>query len=529
MRLGLDIGTHIARAAYLGQDGRPHLAPMPDGADGLPALARQTLRGLEVGAEAARTLVGNAETTVCGCTRLMGRAGALPAGLLERTPYPVREASGEAICDLLYAEVRASEVYGRIARALVDTAEHELGERIESVALAVPAGAEDRFRVQARAALEAQGIRVHRLINRPAAALLAVADCRLQIADDSAQSTIYNLQSASRVAVVDFGGGSTDVSIAERGAAGVRILATVGDPLLGGDDCAWEVARQLNQRFVRSAGVDIFAVDDSHIAAQGLRAAAEDALQTLGVAHEAQLVLDHGGGFGRDLVTTVRRREVDRWLSPLLARVAALCDRALAAADLVARQVDAVLLIGDAVELPGIRETVARALGRPITDLHTSDAVVLAVYGATIAAAEDAPTVWDVTPYPLGINCYYNDEELFSPIIPANTLIPTPPIGARGAFTEDYRTLLPDQTRVTLDILQYRGPRVPATHGADRVYPRECELLGSWEFAGLHPPPGRQAPFTVTFAIDADGILRLHAEETGTGHSLAARVDRGIG
>src|SRR5687767_9338046 len=128
MRLGLDIGTHIARAAYLDQGGRAHLVLMPDDADGLPALARQTLLGLEVGTEAARALVGNAETTVCGCTRLMGRAGALPAGLLERTPYPVREVGGEAPCDLLYAEVRASEVYGRIARALVDAAERALGE-----------------------------------------------------------------------------------------------------------------------------------------------------------------------------------------------------------------------------------------------------------------------------------------------------------------------------------------------------------------------------------------------------------------
>jgi molecular chaperone DnaK len=332
-----------------------------------------------------------------------------------------------------------------------------------------------------------------------------------------------------RVAVVDCGGGSTDVSIAERGADGVRILATAGDPLLGGDDCAWEVAHRLNQRFLRAAGVDVFAVDDSRIAAQGLRAAAEEALRTLSAAHEALLALDHGGGFGRDLITVVRRHEVDRWLSPLLARVAALCERAMAAAGLAARQVDAVLLIGDAIKLPGVRETVARAFGRPIAGLHTADAAVLAAFGAAIAAAEDAPTVWDVTPYPLGINCHYGSEELFSPIIPANTPIPTPPIGARGAFTESYRTLLPDQTRVTLDILQYRGPRIPATQGPERVYPRECELLGSWEFAGLHPPHGQQAPFTVTFAIDADGILHLHAEETGTGHALAASVDRGIG
>jgi molecular chaperone DnaK (HSP70) len=240
-------------------------------------------------------------------------------------------------------------------------------------------------------------------------------------------------------------------------------------------------------------------------------------------------VLDHGGGFGRDLVAVVRRREVDRWLSPLLARVASLCERAMAAASLAARQVDAVLLIGDAIELPGMRETIARAFGRPIASLHTADAATLAASGAALAAAEDAPTVWDVTPYPLGINCYYGSEELFSPIIPANTPIPTPPIGGRGAFTESYRTMLPDQTRVTLDILQYRGPRVPATQGPNRVYPRDCELLGSWEFAGLHPPPGQQAPFIVTFAIDADGILHLHAEEIGTGHALAASVDRGIG
>ena len=74
-----------------------------------------------------------------------------------------------------------------------------------------------------------------------------------------------------------------------------------------------------------------------------------------------------------------------------------------------------------------------------------------------------------------------------------------------------------------------RGPHVPATQGPNRIYPRECELLGSWEFTGLHPPPGQHAPFTVTFAIDADGILHLHAEEIGTGHALAASVDRGIG
>jgi molecular chaperone DnaK (HSP70) len=522
MRIGLDIGTHIARAARIDARGRPQLVRLPDGTEGIPALARQTMHGLEIGAEAACSLAGNAETTVRGCTRLMGRAGALPRELVEQLPYEVRDLGGEAICDLLYAEVRAADVYGQIARTLVSEAERSVGEPVEAVALTVPASAEDRFRIQARAAVEAQGIRVLRLVNRPAAALLFLAQSKLQVADDTART-------ATHIAVVDCGGGTTDVSIARREAVGARILATAGDALLGGDDMIWVAARQLNLRFQRSAGVDVFAVDDSHLAAQGLRAATAEALELLRLAPEVQLALDHGGGFGRDLLTLVRRQDVDAWLAPLLARIAGLCERALAAAGLHARQVGAVLLVGDAAWLPGIHEVITRTFERPPVELTTAETGGLAALGAALAAVADAPGVWDVTPYPLGINCYYGEEELFSPIIAANTPIPSPPAGTNGAFAEHYLTRYPEQTRVKLDILQYRGPRIPATSGVGRVYPHECELLGSWDFAGLRPRKGQHAAFTVTFTIDGDGILHLHAEEDATGHALDASVRRGIG
>jgi molecular chaperone DnaK (HSP70) len=521
MHLGLDIGTHIARAARLDERGRPQLLHLDGGAEGLPALARQTMHGMQIGVEAARALAGNAETTLCGCTRLMGRAGTLPRELVERLPYSVRDVGGEAICNLLYAEVSAAEVYGRIARALVSEAEDMLGEPVDAVALAVPASAEDRFRVQARAAVEAQGLRVVRLINRPAAALLFLAD-------GAAHTTAAALRSTTTIAVVDAGGGSTDVTIARREGQSTRILATAGDALLGGDDLIWEVARQLNARLRRSAGIDVFAVGDSHLAAHGLRSAAAEALETLRLAPEVLLALDHGGGFGRDLAMLVRRQEVDSWLASPLARIADLCKRALAGARLRANRIDAVLLMGDAAGLPGMHEVVTRAFGRNPVELTFEQTGGLAALGAAMAL-ETAVGVWDVTPYPLGINCYYGDEELFSPIVAANTPIPSPAAGASGAFTERYSTRYPDQTCVKLDILQYRGPRVPTTSGAGRVYPHECELLGSWDFAGLQPPKGQQADFTVTFTIDGDGILHLHAEETATGHVLDASVRRGVG
>jgi molecular chaperone DnaK (HSP70) len=371
--------------------------------------------------------------------------------------------------------------------------------------------------VQARAALEALGIRVHRLVNQPVAALLALS---------RPSSAARAIAAARRVAVVSCGGGSVEASIAEREGDGWRVLATAGDNLLGGDDMAWEVAEQLNARIRNNSGVDVFAADESRVAAHGLRAAAEEALRRLAEVHETTLAIDHGGGFGRDIVVAVRRTDIEEWLAPSLAQIGRLCARARGAAP---GRIDAVALIGDWAFLPTVRATAAATLNVPLARTLVCDAETAAVAGAAILAADERACVWDVTPYPLGINCYYGEEELLSPIIRANTSIPTPPAGAPGAYTESYQTRFADQTQVRLDVLQYRGARDAQPLGAGKVRPEECEKLGSWEFSGLSPAPGHCAGFTVTFAIDADGILQLEARETATGHTLSARVDRTIG
>jgi molecular chaperone DnaK len=510
MKLGIDIGTHIARAAYLDTTGKPQLVYLPDGSDGLPAMARQTIQGLEVGPGVSRALAGNAETTVYGCTRLMGWAGDIPVQLLDRLPYPVREASGEAVCNLLYAEVQASDIYGILVRTLVDMATQMLGETVDEIVLTTPASAEDRFRVQARAAVEAQGLKVRRLVNQPAAALLAMT------LPDSVKS----------VAIINCGSGSTEVSIAEYHKADTRILATAGDMLLGGDDFAWTVTEQLNQRFHQTDGIDIFAIDDSRLAAMGLWITVKEALQILSQGEsETDLILDHGGGFGHDLMTTIQHKDVAKWLEPQLTRLEELCQQALTNSKKQIKKIDAVLMVGDWASLPAIQQRVTQFFKQPVI---TQDPALLPVYGAALATSDKARMVRDITPYALGINCYYNDVELFSPIVKANTIIPTPEIGHEEAFTENYITRHPDQTEVKLDILQYRGSRNPNPRGKKPVRPNECEVLGSWRFTGLKPPPGKEAAFTVTFAIDLDGILHLQAEETATGHRLTAKVTRGL-
>ncbi len=522
MIIGIDIGTHAARVAAIAPDGRPYLIPDAYGSTMLPAVVRYTMRGVEVGDYPARYLVSNWENSVRGCTRYLARYTDLPPQVLASAPFPLIDADGQVLLDLLYTRATPQEVFGQILASLHRRAELHLGQPITAAVITVPASAEDRYRVLVREAAESQGLRVQRLINQPTAALLAYQHQRASPPAGQRQAH----RAPQHIAVVDIGGGTTDVSIAELRGQVIRIIATAGDGFLGGHDLAQRIAVGLGERLYTQAGRNILEDSGSKVAALGLLHAAESALESLTALPGVPIALDHGAGFGRDLYTFLRREQAEAWLAPELERIAALCQRALSSSGLHPTQIAEVLLVGGGSGLPGVRSTVANAFARLPGDLQRVEPLALAAYGAALAATLPAGTVCDVTPFPLGINCYYGEEELFSPIIAANTPIPTPAIGQRGAFTQFYETRFPDQTSVRLDILQYRGSKVPATFGANRVYPHECAVLGSWTFDGLHPPRGQCAPFHVTFAIDADGILHLLAEEIGTGHQLSGQVRR---
>jgi hypothetical protein len=88
MILGIDIGTHWARAAYLNAMGEPRLVRLPDGSAALHALARQSLMGLEVGSLAAQALADNAEAEVGGLVYVL-----VPLAVTYPVEWPLLEPS----------------------------------------------------------------------------------------------------------------------------------------------------------------------------------------------------------------------------------------------------------------------------------------------------------------------------------------------------------------------------------------------------------------------------------------------------
>jgi molecular chaperone DnaK (HSP70) len=528
--VGIDIGTCYARAAILDAHGGLRLAADRYGDQDIPAVVRYTMHGAQVGYYPERFLVTDWENSVEGAPRFLGRYADLPAAVLESTPFPVYEEGGRARFNLLYTTSGPEEVYTHLVRHLAGLAAATAGTPVRAVALTVPANAEDRARVSVQAALEAAGIELIRIVNAPTAALLALR--RLCPGDARLREGL--------VALVDVGGGTTDVSIARLDASGVTILATAGDPYLGGVELRERLATGVRARFAAEDDGAMAALKGSRVGALALRRAAGETMAALTDTRHADLILDHGAGFGRDLWTDVSRRDFEGWIAPELVRLASLCGRALRMAGVSAADLGAVALAGGCARIPAVQGTIARAFGCPPDSLIVREPTALAAYGAAlqagIALGRVDERVQDVTPYPLGIAAYNapypGGVEVFSTVVRRGTPIPSAQPGGRGACKRTFYTRCPGQTEMSLRVLQYRGPLIlpgwaeanAADNGGYDIPPESCETLGEWTLHGI-APTGR-APVNVTFDIDAHGILHLTAQEQGTRNILRQAINR---
>jgi molecular chaperone DnaK (HSP70) len=524
--VGLDIGTSFGRAALVSQgQQRPELVADGYGRIYQPAVVRYTLGGPEVGYYPARFLVTNWENSVTEVTRFIGRWRDLPREVVENAPFMVYEREGQAQFNLLYGLATPEEIYTRIALHLVEQASRQGEQPVREVVVTVPASAEDFYRVRVREALEAAGLRVLKVMSQPTAALLALRHLgRVQ---------------AGQVLIVDVGGGTTDVSVAQvEQNGGVTVQATVGDAYLGGQDFGRRLAEVLAGRFYEAEGGGksfAEALVASRSLSLGLLHTAEEAMTELSRTEAVELAIDHGAGFGRDLYTRLTRREFEKALEDYLLKICELCHRALSEAHLQAHELDAIVMVGGASQIPAVRKVVAAALGRHEAELICYEPQGLAALGAAVQAAAlqgfagfAGLQVRDVTPYPLGIAAYINtgqsladergEEELLSVIIDRQSRLPV-------RQQRSYYTRYPNQTEMELRVLQYRGDKQARSHHYyPKVYPQDCETLGKWTLTNIKPR--LKSEVLVTFEIDENGIFSLTAQEKGTRNCLTQQIER---
>ncbi|MEK7878346.1 MAG: Fe-S protein assembly chaperone HscA, partial [candidate division NC10 bacterium] len=379
-----------------------------------------------------------------------------------------------------------------VLKSLKDRAEAHFGEPVEKAVITVPAYFNDSQRQATKDAGRIAGLDVARIVNEPTAAALAYGLNRLR---------------EGIVAVYDLGGGTFDISILRVKDGIFEVLATNGNTHLGGDDFDRTLVDWLLDDIRARYGTDLHGDPE---AMQELRLGAEAAKCRLSFEDRTTLTIpfpQHGLTYRREIT----RADLEALIEPLIQETLGPCRLALADARLSAGQIDEVVLVGGSTRIPLVRRRVQEQFGKiPHSQLNPDEVVALgaAVQAHILAGGITDMLLLDVTPLSLGIETLGG---VMSVLIPRNTTIPT---SAKEMFT----TSVDGQTVVDLHVLQ-----------GERELAKDNRSLARFELRGVDPMPAGMPRIEVTFLIDANGILQVHARELRTGKAASIEVKPSYG
>ena len=271
--VGIDLGTTNCAVAVV-VDGRPVVLRNDEGAAVTPSTvsflglgqgsgqgsggggggadAPEGLAGrgrVLVGEKAQRQEVTNPTSTYSSTKRLIGRtASADELRALSALDVPARLTRGtrEVLlpCPALRTTLSPIDVSAELLRAMRQQAEAALGGgvAVNKAVVTVPAYFDDSQRAATETACVLAGIETVQLLREPEAAALTYA---------------IDAQQDERIMVFDLGGGTFDVSILDVGGGVVEVVATSGDPRVGGNDWDHAIAAWLSEQFLAQHGVPL--------------------------------------------------------------------------------------------------------------------------------------------------------------------------------------------------------------------------------------------------------------------------------
>jgi molecular chaperone DnaK len=483
--IGIDLGTTNSCVAIM--EGREaKVIVNEEGARTTPSVVAWDDKGeILVGQIAKRQAVTNPENTIFSAKRFVGRRFEEVSEETKRVPYKVvRASNGDTAIEVRGKAVSPPEVSAKVLQKLKKAAEDFIGEKVTEAVITVPAYFNDAQRQATKDAGRIAGLDVKRIVNEPTAAALAYGM-------DKKKDQI--------IAVYDFGGGTFDISILEVGDNVVQVISTNGDTHLGGDDVDNMIIDWMLAEFKKSAGFDL---SKDKMALQRLKEASEKAKIELSSMQETTINLPFitvGPSGPVHLDLRLSRSKLEQMISPLVERSMEPVRKALQDAKKTANQVDEVILVGGSTRIPLVKETVKKFFGKDPDQSVNPDEVVAvgaAVQAGVLSGDVKDMVLLDVTPLSLGVETLGG---VMTVMIARNTTIPT-------QKKEIFSTAADNQPSVEVHVLQ-----------GERTEARYNRTLGKFHLEGIMPAPRGMPKVEVTFDIDANGILSVHARDQATG------------
>ena len=473
--IGIDLGTTNSCVSIV-EGGHSVIIPNDTGERGTPSVVAFTQKGdVLVGSAAKRQQTVNPDRTISSVKRQMG------------TDWSIR-IDGK--------KWTAQEISALILRRLKQDAEAYLGETVTDAVITVPAYFNDIQRQATKDAGRIAGLNVKRIINEPTSAALAYG---------------LNNGTPQKIMVYDLGGGTFDVSIIEIGEGVIEVLATSGDNHLGGDDFDERVLGWLIDEFKRASGVDL---RRDSVALGRVREAAEVAKKELSGTDTVQISLPFIAQKDSQPVhmeLALTRAKFDQLTADLVERTALPVQNALRDAGISPSDLGRVLLVGGSTRIPAVQQKVRQLTGKePSKNINPDECVAqgAAVQGDILQGSHELATkgdilLLDVTPLSLSIETVGG---VATRLVDRNSRLPI-------HHSQIFSTTAPFQRAVEIHVLQ-----------GERPMAKDNKTIGKFKLTGIERAMAGVPQIEVTFDIDANGILKVSAQDKKTGKAQSITI-----